>query len=88
MYHFFDHIYNNFSSKDKHLCLVSSIAGWICGMNFFNPLWIGPVFSALMSIVIASSTALAGALTLDFYKEKIKPKLFKKSKKQNNDKAA
>jgi hypothetical protein len=80
MVHFFDNIYYNFTSKDKHIWAVATFMGWFCGMNFFNPLFIGPILSAAMSIVIASCTALAGAITLDFYKLKIKDKIFKKKK--------
>lgn len=90
MSHFLDHIYDNFTSQDKYICTVASLTGWFLGMHLFNPLFIGAFMSAVMSIVIASVTALAGAVTLDFYKEKIKPKLFKKytNGKQRNKKGA
>lgn len=86
MFHFFDHIYNDFTSKDKYVFGFSSFIGWVFGINLFFT-W-GPVLSAMMSITIASVTALAGAITVDFYKLKIKNKLFKKPKNVKEEKTA
>ncbi len=83
MVHFFDNIFNDFTSKDKYVLTLSSFTGWLFGIHFMNWLTWGPFLSALMSVFTCCLTTLAGAVTLEFYKRKIKDKLFKTKK---NDK--
>lgn len=91
MEHHFHNLYDSFSRNDKTIWAVSSFLGWFSGIQFFNWVHWGPVLSGLMSVAIGAITTLVGAVALDFYKLKIKPKLFKtkdNAKEKNIDNAA
>lgn len=77
-HHYLHHLYDSFSTEDKVVCSTSIIIGWALGVNFLVS-W-GLLLSTFLSIATASITALACAMSLDFYKEKLKHRIFKKKK--------